>query len=404
MALLLAKGDDFTAWDGLESFTLDYRDAVIHQGVKQSPEAIASFIRQVEEQITALKLANQTTASQIEQLLDRLGDLSGQAELRKLTTEFFNLTTRHYHLFAAPEAHFQITDCFLSRLAERCLQLVEQQMDRTLPPISLVALGPAGRCEASRYNQLQLALVWSDNNVSAELMELLGTELVAWLRVCGISVEEAVSPLSVDWRGSLADWQQRFSTIITGNDRSALIDLLRFVDRKPLLDAAGIFSEFTSLCDNCLKQDNAMSNLVSRCLSLSNGIGLMGTIRLERSGPHRDSFSLLNNGLLPLASAVAALGLVFNLQQTGTPARLRELVRIGKLDVDLAERAVKAWYCFNNHRLKLELEAPVGLDHRDILHLSPATLNQPELEQLQSALETAGDLQRYLQVSFGSRV
>ncbi len=404
MALLLAKSDDFTAWDGLEDFTLDYRAAVIQQGVKQSPEAIASFIRQVEDQITILKQANQTIARQIEQLLDRLGESSGQTELRKLTTDFFNLTARHYHLFAAPEALFQITDCFLSRLAERCLQLVAQQMNRTLPPVSLVALGPAGRCEASRYNQLQLALVWSDNTASPELMELSGTELVAWLRVCGITVEESISPLSSDWRGSLADWQQRFNTIITGNDKTALIDLLRFVDRKPLLDEAGIFAEFSSLCDNSLKQKNAMSNLVSRCLSLSNGIGLMGTIRLERSGPHRDCFSLLNNGLMPLASAAAALGLIFNLHQTSTPARLRELVRIGRLDVDLAERAVKAWYCFSNHRLKLELEAPVGLDHRDILHLSPTRLNLTEREQLQAALETAGDLQRYLQVSSGSRI
>lgn len=78
-------------------------------------------------------------------------------------------------------------------------------------------------------------------------------------------------------------------------------------------------------------------------------------------------------------------------------------MRNGRLDVDLAERALQAWHLFSRHRLTLELAASPGQDCRDILNLDLALLNHDDQEQLRTSLETVADLQRHLHVSFGQQ-
>ncbi len=78
-------------------------------------------------------------------------------------------------------------------------------------------------------------------------------------------------------------------------------------------------------------------------------------------------------------------------------------MRHGRLDVDLAERALQAWHLFSHYRLTLELTAAAGQDCRDILNLDLTRLSHDEQEQLRTSLETVADLQRHLHVSFGQQ-
>jgi len=318
-----------------------------------------------------------------------------------LLAAHFELVCHHYSQFGSPVAFFGMTDLFLRDLSACCLRLARQQIAVTLPPVALLAMGPAGRREATRFCRMQLALVW-DGDVAVELMEELGEELVAWFRVCGIALEENVTPLSPEWRGSLEQWQARFEEAAKHSNRSVPIELLRLTDRNVLVSEGEVAERFGVLCRSYLSRQGFIANLAERCLLLSNGIGLMGSLRLGKSGPHRGQFSLLDHALLPLAASVAASCLMHGLDLTGTPERLRELVRIGKLDVNLAERALHAWHCFSELRLSLEQKALPGQDCRDILHLTPAALSADESERLRLSLETVADLQRYLQVSFGA--
>jgi CBS domain-containing protein len=248
---------------------------------------------------------------------------------------------------------------------------------------------------------MQLALVW-DGDVSGELMEQLGEELVAWFRVCGIALEETVTPLAPEWRGSIEQWQGRFEAAAKQSERLVPIELLRLADRTVLVNEGEVAERFGALCRQYLGRQVFIGNLAERCLLLSNGIGMMGSLRVGKSGPHRGQFSLLDHALLPLAATVAASCLMHGVDLIGTPERLRELVRISKLDVKLAERALHAWHCFSELRLFIEQKALPGQDCRDILHLTPAALHADESERLRLSLETVADLQRYLQVSYGA--
>ncbi len=401
MALLLAKGEDFASWRGVEDFAVAYREAAVKLASRRHPEGIAQLLELMEDLLADVERENRSMNDKLGQVVAGLADATEQGQIRPLLTGFYDSAYRHFGHFRSPAAFFRMSEIVLRALAESCLRLVKQEIDVDLPPVALVVMGPAGRREATRYCRIQLVLVW-DGVVSEELMTQLGEQLVAWLRVCGIALEETVTPLNPCWHGSLEQWQTRFEAASDRAGQAELIELLRLADRTILISEEGVADRFHLLCKRYLGQRDFIGNLVKRSQLLSNGIGMMGNLRLEKSGPHRGAFPLLDHAFLPLAAVVAALCLLHGAEQAGTPERLRQLVRVGKLDVDLAERALHAWHCFSEHRLILEQQAAPGQDCRDILNLVPTSLSAAELDRLRSSLETVADMQRYLQVSFGA--
>lgn len=402
MALLLAKGEDFAAWRGVEEFAVAYRDAAVKLASQRHPEGVAQLLELMEDLIAGVEQENIQARDGLSQLVNELATAADQAQLRLLLSRLYGSAYQHFNRFGSPSAFYSMSSTFLCAFASRCLQLASQQFSADLPPLALITMGPAGRHESTQFCRMQLALVWDGPETLGSLMSELGKELVAWFRVCGLTLEENVTPLNADWLGSLGQWQERFEEAARTNDQEMLIEMLRLADKTVLVSQGNVGEQFNTLCNHYLAKWPFVANLVERCTALSNGIGLMGNLKLEKSGPHRGAFPLLDHALLPLAAAVTAICLMRGVDTVGTPERLRELVRVSKLDVDLAERALQAWHCFSQHRLNLEQCAMAGQDCRDILHLLPATLSASEVERLRTALETVADLQRSMQVCFGA--
>lgn len=405
MALLLAKGDRLADWRGLDQFVARYRKAAIRMAAVRQPAAMGGLLAAIKDELGVVAAENREFIEENAQLTARLASIGTRDGLRELLAVFYDTAYTHFRRFQSPPAFFEAANGFLTALTSMQVATLRQQDGAELPPLALLALGPAGRLEYTRFCRVQLALVWDGTGSVAEdqLMAAFAEELVAWLRACGIALDEAVSPLQAHWRGSLSQWRERLKAGIGLNDAGELIEQLRLVDQAVLVDDSGLAGRFRALCSEQLHQRPAVANLVERSTALSNGLGMMGGFRLNRSGPYRGSFDLLQHALLPLGACVGGLCLHHDLVEDGTPRRLRELVRNGRLDVDLAERALQAWHLFSHYRLTLELTASTGQDCRDILNLDLSRLTHDEQEQLRTCLETVADLQRHLYVSFGQQ-
>lgn len=401
MALLLAKNDDFASWRGVEEFSTTYRTEAVRLAAQYDPQGIAQCLEFIEDRLSTVEQENRNRTRAISHQEQLLAQANDHNELRDILTQFYEQAYQHFKQFGSPTAFFELSDSLLKSLAARCLRLARQQIGVPLPPVALFVMGPAGRIETTRYCRIQIGMVWG-NNAPDLLMSQLGEELTTWLRACGIPLEEGITPLHELWRGNLDAWQDRFETAARTRDRALTIEILRLIDRTPLICEGDLTQRFNTLCTNHFSQRSMIANLVERCQNLSNGITMLGGFKLEKSGPHRGAFSLLDHAFLPLSSSVTAICLMNNIHTAGTPQRLRSLVKIGKLDVDLAERALQAWHCFSEHRLTLELHGAAGQDCRDILHLNPAHLPHAQQERLKNSLETVADLQRFMSVVFGS--
>lgn len=403
MALLLGKGERLSDWREVDDFTASYQEAAIRLSAERSPDAIAAMLVVIQDSLGLLAEENRRFIEQTRQVGARLAEATNQELLRELLEDFYNQAYQHFRRFASVPAFFEAANAFLVSLVSMQVDRLRKESLRRLPPVAIMALGPAGRLEYTRFCRVQLALVWEGTGKAAEqrLMEEFSEQLVVWLRSCGVALDEAVAPIHPEWRGTFAQWRERLERGIARDDSAELIELLRLTDQAVLVDDQGVAGRFRALCSEQLHRRPAMVNLIERATTLSNGLGMMGGFRLTRSGLYRGTFALLNHALVPLAACVGALCLCHDIVEDGTPRRLRELVRSGRLSVDLAERALQAWQLFSHYRLTLELSASAGQDCRDILNLDLGELGPQEQEQLKSGLETVAELQRHLQVSFG---
>jgi CBS domain-containing protein len=212
-------------------------------------------------------------------------------------------------------------------------------------------------------------------------------------------MDESVTPIHPAWRGTAEQWQERIDQSIQQRNQDHLIELLRLVDQTVVFDQGGIGDQFRKTCLKSLGHPVAITNLVDRCAALSNGLGMMGGLKIEKTGPHRGCFPLLDHALVPLSACVSTFAIMANSNAPDTPARLKNLVKLRRLDVDLAERGLQAWHLFSRYRINLELGAFPGQDCRDILNLDPEKLGPTQLDELRDCLQTVEDLQRMLQVA-----
>jgi CBS domain-containing protein len=271
-----------------------------------------------------------------------------------------------------------------------------------MPELALVALGPAGRQEFTPFCPLQFMLVHGQaGDAEGRLIERFATLLHEGFQACGLLVDEVVTPRNGKWRGTLSEWGQRLVNVLAHGKYSEVIEILRLADQTHLHGTAESGSSFSQLSLATLAASPvARNNLVSRVVALSNGIGMMGGLRFEKSGPFRGQFALLENAMQPLSASLSALALLKRLETTTTPRRVRELLWRRELNVDMAERLLQAWHML--HELRLVREGGVQPDWSNAspLHLDIEQLSVAEQEALRESLEAVGNIQRHVGLNF----
>ena len=144
----------------------------------------------------------------------------------------------------------------------------------------------------------------------------------------------------------------------------------------------------------------ALTSLIERMASLSNGLGIMGRLKLGRSGKKRGRFDLLAHGLLPLSAALSALTLINECSAAGNLDRVYDLLERGNLDVNLAERMLATWHQLQEFRLDMESFLKTGEYSDQTLLLEPGKLTVEQREKLKNALESVAHIQRYVEHLF----
>lgn len=401
MALLLAKGDDLAVWRGVDEFVFSYQEEAIRLASVKHPDCITGLLELLDGQLLTVQEKNEQYLAERDSLFNRISPDSSPAELTAVLAEFYRISYQHYRLFGSPQGFFESANRFMQLFATALCDNICRQSAVALPPITLLILGPAGRLECTRFCRIQLALVHGqpENQEAEKGIERFSTELVAWFRSCGIPLDESVTPVHPSWRGTLEQWQDRIEQSMKHRKQTELIELLRLVDQTVVFDQSSSADQFRKICIKALGNPVAISNLVDRCAALSNGLGMMGGLKIEKTGPHRGRFPLLDHALVPLSAAVSAFAIMAGSTAPDTPSRLKDLVKLRRLDVDLAERGLQAWHLFSRQRIDLELDAFPGQDCRDILNLDPEKLGTVQLDELRDCLQTVEDLQRVLQVA-----
>jgi signal-transduction protein with cAMP-binding, CBS, and nucleotidyltransferase domain len=406
MALLVsAKGSDILAWRAAGDFAVTYRQMILNRMEFCRSDEAAAMLTGACHALENLAAANDKFCSRCENLIEEVAACHEPTRLRELTTLFFTGLYDHTAMYHAAPAFYQFSMLFLQALAGSVSRYSRAKLGDSfsqMPELTLIALGPAGRQEFSPFCPLQFILVHGQiDDADAGLIHRFATLLHEGFKACGLQVDEHVTPRNSEWRGSLPEWGLRLDNVLGSGTSSEISEILRLTDQTQLDGAADTGSSFRQLSLAVLAASPvARTNLVSRVVALSNGIGMMGGLRFEKGGPYRGQFALLDNALQPLSASISALSLLKRLETTATPRRIRELVWRRDLNVDLAERLLQAWHLLHELCLSREQEVQPDWANAAPLHLDIDQMNVTEQEALREALDAIGTIQRHVGLNF----
>ena len=398
--LLLTKGNDITAWRAGSDFTTRYREALLNRMASSRSDESIKLLDDSRAELLHLAEEHTRHSAEIARILQAMSE---DGDLAPLVRQGFEEAYRHFDMFRSVRAFYGTAHELLTAAVTSLARQTAARMGasgRQLPEFSLAAVGPAGRLEFSPHCPLHLLLIHepcppAGESAVAALCEQLHTELTR----CGIPIDREVSPLHPEWRGSREAWGHRIAGGLDSGKPETLIALSRLADQTPLV-ASELGTSFKQQCLKTLREhQGARENLIFRLKGLNNGLGLMGRLRLERGGKYHGLFDLLDNALIPLTAVIGALTLSFGGSATGTPQRIRELLDLRVLDVDLTERLMMAWHTLNELRLGQE-SAPYLSAKSSSMYLDPDRLDNATHEELHAALDSFSVLQRQALMAF----
>lgn len=409
MSYLLAakKEGDVLAWRGITSYSVTFRQELLNRLGGCVPEEALQLLQQTRRHLEAVEQTNREFENSCQRYLTEIAEVTELPVLRNLTESYYQILYTHVSQFYSATAFYEKSSQLLTVLASTILRISQERLGllaRNLPQLALIALGTAGRQEYSPFCPLQLMLLHPPvSGIGLEAVRQCGQLIHEGFEACGLRMDSSVTPRHGSWCGSSNDWIRRMEAGISQGDSSLLIDLLRLADQTPLSDDLKSANEFTRLCRESLSTSRiALENLVSRVTLLSNGLGILGRLRLEKSGPYRGRFPLLDHALQPLTGSLSAFALMSLLTTSATPDRIRELLGRHELNVDTAEKLLEAWQTINQLRLIHEQLSQSDWTDSAPLHLDIEKLTQHDQQALRDALEAIGLFQHHLYSSFSS--
>ncbi|MSN24891.1 MAG: hypothetical protein GJV46_03380 [Geobacter sp.] len=397
--LVSAKGNDITAWRAAADFAENYRKKLLARTASDNTRTADELFFNATSELETLAGEHEAISGRLRELLGEIADTTHPSRLKELATLYYASLYRHLELFQAAPAFYQSSMAFLRQTSSSLMAYAADQLglfaDR-MPTVSLVALGPAGRFEFTPFCPLQLLLVHGEADSSGlETLNLFSHILHAGFEEIGLRIDPVVTPRNPAWRGTLADWKQRLEEGLGQPDDADIINLLRLSDQCVLPPGEELGHKLREISFPLLRGSRpAMGNLVSRMVSLSNGLGLMGNLKLERRKPETGLFCLLDHGLLPLSSAITVLTLFKNATVSDNPGRIRELLSHNELDVELAERILGTWHTLHEFLLLREKDFSIGPHSNQPMYLNPDELGEARLDELKKALESVAFIQR----------
>ncbi len=403
-SLLFAKGGDITASQAVRDFAAAYQQALLELAASArdgGSEAVFS------DTCAALDAAMNTHQEILENLRCMIEEVSSAqpSRLRELTVAFYDDLYRHFGHFRSATAFYRMSMAFLCQVSDAIITQTTVQSGlnaATLPEMTLIAVGPSGRGEYSPFCQLQTLLVHEEASASQlRTINLFCTALHDGFEAAGIAVDPVVSPRNPSWRGSSDEWRERCKNGLHLMTDEGMINLCRLIDQYPLHPGDGLARDLKQISSAALIGNrSALANLVGRMTSLSNGLGIMGGLKLERSGRERGLFSLLDHGLLPFSAALSALALITHSPYVSSCERILELLQRGELDVDTSERMLETWHSLHNLRLLREQSFRHDEHASRTLYLDPKEMTSEQRQSLKETLESIAIIQRHVEIIF----
>ena len=414
MPLLLGtKGNDILQWRTSAALVATLEESLAGRWASSSARDTESFLESFidtlrDELAYETQFLRETSALdeaiEAAPLLNQLPPM--QARYREVISAHFR---RRQSVLALCEScnrlHDEVLAKALSLASERMLQLGQG----SAPVHAVLVSGDRGRGEQTLQGENRYFLLREDDSPR---FYLFIRQVSALLKDAGL-----LSGDQMFWHGSLDEWRGLLAVGTPAGEAgekgislAALPPFAPPVKQGPqempdwqwrlesLTDLcfvrgdARLASEALSAAGRTVQEERhrgQFMQLARRVIGLPLALGRFGRWRLRRTGEHQGELNLDELALGPLVMTTRVLAVHAGVDAVGTVERIKALLEKGALDVELAERLLKAYQCFMQLKIVSEIRS-----EESGAFCNPDEFDEAEAARFKSSLEAVLNLQK----------
>jgi signal-transduction protein with cAMP-binding, CBS, and nucleotidyltransferase domain len=362
--------------------------------------------------------------------LRELEEVWFEDQLASLGRRFHDLAGDYFRRRASVVALHDVATTYYDLMLRKAIELAVAGLrmeDLGPPPLPFCWLvaDSAGRLECTLGDSHQHFLVYAHTEQGADgYFETLGYRVTVLLKKAGlIAGTERSFIMNSFWRGSidelrtwcrreLLDRRHEFHLslpVLPGlsapfrplhrEDEETCRVLERLADARPLWGDPGLAAEVDACFRETLgrlRESVLFSHVARQVAVMPLALGLFGGLKVERRGTHRGEIDIEQLALNPLVMNLCVLAVRRGVTATNTIERIRALLDLGELTVDLAQRLMRAYHEIMGHRIAGQLAGGGGKG----IFLNPEALSEEDGQGLRVALESVASLQKYVHFCF----
>ena len=297
------------------------------------------------------------------------------------------------------------------RLNRRVIQLAEAQLEQDgmgRPPVPYfwINMGSAARHEQTLRTDQDNAVIYADPppEKAAEVrryFEKLAGRVVEGLIQCGFAAcPGGVMASKTSWRRSLGEWITALDGWVDSRDPEHTRVLTILLDFRPVWGDRQLADRLQDVIFKAFRESINAGHLLARDgRTFAVPISFLGTIAVEKSGPHKQMLNLKTGGLVHLINSFRILAVKHAVREPSTLGRISRLAAKKVLtadDADFYRSAFETLQMFKTRENVAKFKA--GLEADD--YIAPGKLGKRERLLLKDALAGVAQLQKLINREF----
>ena len=435
MALFLGyKGGDVLSWRATKDLFAELDTIFTEKSSFILNNEKMDLLREFRDSLTDEIAFEERFTRDLNRTFEELERAEFEDQLQPLFVTFQRMAREYFEKRGSVIALQGICNAYHDAVLRKILQFAEEgmvldELGRPPVPYCWLVSGAAGRSEQALNNMLQPYLVYDCiANSPAAYFEKLSYRITTILKKTGlITGGEREFIRKFFWRGSREDWRQwlvreldekrtaphfilpalpSLSTPFRplGKENNALYATVAAVaDLRPLTGDEALSTALVDLAYEKLasfRETAAFDHLARQVTVSPVALNMFGWFKVEKRGKHRGDVDIERHALSPLVMNIGLFALKYDIRETNTLGRIRELLQRGRLNVDLAERVVSAYHEINLLILRLQM----GEGSNEGAFISPEELSEDDSHKLKQALETVINLQKITHHDFTEQI
>ncbi|MDY0116705.1 MAG: putative nucleotidyltransferase substrate binding domain-containing protein [Sulfurimonadaceae bacterium] len=261
---------------------------------------------------------------------------------------------------------------------------------------ALIVMGSEGREEQSVKTDQDNALV-IQNGIDIELFREPMIQLNHYLLELGFPKCEGNVMVSNDfYRRDIKGYKTLIDSWVSTMNEEALQQLSIFMDAKYVAGDPKLVTELTEFLHHRFHaRDDVLAHMAKAVLAFETPLSIFSGFLLEKN--RNNKLDLKKGGIFAIVHGVRTLALQYEIKETNTIQRIKELNNRGIIDKIFATELIECFDTLSTLRLKAMLEAN---DFSDANYINPAKLEKIQVDLLKDSFKIVNHFKKFMSFHF----